>query len=127
MARFAPAFVLSAALSFGAGGALGQTVADYEAAVAAAPVVGAPPAVAESYCRLIFNYVLTAIPGSERTTYALPFFAVRSGSDANAKASATCEELRRQPVIAFNAGTGEEIVTPPRLTDPVPAPGQPKQ
>ncbi len=131
MARFAPAaaplLALSAALApCGGGAALGQTVADYEAALAAAPItapVAGPGAYAtvlqdEAYCRVLLNYVLTSIPASERYGLLLPLVSLPAASNpVIARKRAICEEERRQPVIQFNAGTGEEIVTPPQMTD----------
>lgn len=63
------------------------------------PVVG----LAEAHCRPLFNYLMTRI---DRV-------AVHSTA-----AGDICETYRVQPVIAFDGGSGEAIVTPPRFSDP---------
>ena len=123
MARFAPAFALfgtlSVTLALGSGGAaLGQTVADYRAALAGAPIAETQPGVAELYCRPLLNYLFTSIPEGERIGVVVPLVALGSGSDpAAARKREICAEVRRQGVIVFDAGSGEEIVTPPQMTD----------
>ena len=119
MSRFAPAFFLSTVLAFGGGGAaLGQTVADFDAALAKAPIIDAPPPVALSYCRVVMNYTFTSIPSGERSGIVVPLWAFSQGTDPEiARKRAICEEVRQQAVIQFDAGTGEEIVTPPKMTD----------
>ncbi|MBP2313407.1 hypothetical protein [Azospirillum soli] len=116
---FCPAFCLSATLVFGGGGtALGQTVADYQAALAAAPITQNQPLVSEAYCRPVLNYVFTSVPSGERYGLVLPLVALGGAGDpAVEQKRAICEQVRRQAVIQFDAGTGEEIVTPPQATD----------
>ncbi|MBP2232681.1 hypothetical protein J2847_006012 [Azospirillum agricola] len=113
MARFTTLLSVSLPLALLAGGALGQTVADYEAALAAAPVTDSTSAVSVAHCRTLTNYVFTNIPGGERSGLVLPLYTF-SGSDAAGIADkrAACGEVRKQPLIAFDGGTGEQIVTP---------------
>lgn len=119
MNRFAPAFLLSATLALGGGGAaLGQTVADYEAGLTAAPVINAQPATAQLYCRPLLNYVFTSIPSNERSGIVVPLWAFDQGTNPEiADKRGVCEQIRQQAVIQFDAGTGEQIVTPPQMTD----------
>jgi len=119
MARFAPVFApvlaVSVTLAVGGGGAaLGQTVADYRTALDVAPIAEAQPLVSEAYCRPLLNYVFTSIPDGERIGVVLPLVALGSGSDPEiARKRELCKEVRRAGVIVFDAGSGEEIVTPP--------------
>lgn len=119
MSRFAPAFFLSTVLAFGGGGAaLGQTVADFDAALAKAPIIDSPAPVALSYCRVVMNYTFTSIPSGERSGIVVPLWAFSQGTDPEiARKREICEQYRQQAVIQFDAGTGEEIVTPPKMTD----------
>ncbi|MCR6630211.1 MAG: hypothetical protein NVV74_09280 [Magnetospirillum sp.] len=136
MIRFAPAFCLTVTLALGSGGAaLGQTVADYEAALAKAPLASAPlgeaAAVAPSdtpsatdvlYCRPVSNYVYTSVPPGERSGIVVPFVAFDGPSDpATLRKRDLCETVRRMAVIQFDSGSGEEIVTPPQLIDTDPS------
>jgi len=60
------------------------------------------------------NYVFTSIPDGERIGVVLPLVALGSGSDPEiARKREICQEVRRAGVIVFDAGSGEEIVTPP--------------
>ncbi|CAO3448060.1 hypothetical protein [Azospirillum argentinense] len=139
MIRFAPAFCLTVTLALGSGGAaLGQTVADYEAALAKAPLNTAaattpgaasasmaadtPSATDVLYCRPVSNYVYTSVPPGERSGIVVPFVAFDGPSDpATLRKRALCETVRQMAVIQFDAGTGEEIVTPPQLIDTDPS------
>lgn len=137
MIRFAPAFCLTVTLALGTGGAaLGQTVADYEAALAKAPlgdavagagVTAAAPSAAPSgtdilYCRPVSNYVYTSVPPGERSGIVVPFVAFDGPSDpATLRKRDLCETVRRMAVIQFDSGSGEEIVTPPQLIDTDPS------
>lgn len=116
---FCPAFCVSAMLVLGGGGAaLGQTVADYQAALAGAPITENQPLVAEAYCRPVLNYLFTSVPPGERYGVVLPLVALSAGGDpAEERKRVICEQVRRQAVIQFDAGSGEEIVTPPQTTD----------
>jgi hypothetical protein len=119
MNRFMPAAALfSAALGLAlvAGipaGALAQTVMDYEVALEGAPIAPAAPA-AVAQCRPLFNYVYTSIPGDDRTSIAVPLYSFTgaSGEEIERKRS-ICAEAGELPVISFNTGSKEEIVTPP--------------
>lgn len=113
MARFTTLLSVSLPLALLAGGALGQTVADYDAALAAAPVTDAVSPDSVAYCRPLTNYVFTAIPGGERSGLVLPLYTF-NGSDGPGIADkrAACKEVRRQALIAFDGGTGQQIVTP---------------
>ncbi|MCG5239348.1 hypothetical protein [Azospirillum doebereinerae] len=113
MARFTTLLSVSLPLALLAGGALGQTVADYEAALAAAPVSDAISADSVAYCRPLTNYVFTSIPGGERSGLVLPLYTF-NGADGPGIADkrAACGEVRKQALIAFDGGTGQQIVTP---------------
>ncbi|CAO3372656.1 hypothetical protein [Azospirillum argentinense] len=141
MIRFASAFCLTATLALGSGGAaLGQTVADYEAALAKAPLntaaapVATPVATAGTtaadtpsatdvlYCRPVSNYVYTSVPPGERSGIVMPFVAFDGPSDPDTlRKRALCETVRQMAVIQFDSGSGEEIVTPPQLIDTDPS------
>ncbi|CAO3415741.1 hypothetical protein [Azospirillum argentinense] len=135
MIRFAPAFCLTATLALGSGGAaLGQTVADYEAALAKAPLntsavtmsaataADTPSATDVLYCRPVSNYVYTSVPPGERSGIVVPLVAFDGPSDpATLRKRALCETVRRMAVIQFDSGSGEEIVTPPQLIDTDPS------
>lgn len=129
MIRFAPAFCLTATLALGSGGAaLGQTVADYEAALAKAPLLdavspgGVPLEAVVTYCRPVANYVYTSVPPGERSRIVVPFVAFDTGGDpAIQRKRELCETVRQMAVIQFDAGSGEEIVTPPQLIDTDPS------
>ncbi|UKJ71865.1 hypothetical protein [Azospirillum brasilense] len=136
MIRFAPAFCLTVTLALGSGGAaLGQTVADYETALAKAPLASAPPGEAAAgapvntpsatdilYCRPVSNYVYTSVPPGERSGIVVPLVAFDGPSDpATLRKRALCEDVRRMAVIQFDSGSGEEIVTPPQLIDTDPS------
>ena len=125
MTRFAPAFCLTVTLALGSGGAaLGQTVADYEAALALAPLndaataTGAPSAIDVLYCRPVANYVFTTVPPGDRSRIVVPFVAFDwAGDPAILNKRDLCERVRRMAVIQFDSGSGEEIVTPPQLIE----------
>ncbi|MBK3734399.1 hypothetical protein GAY29_15085 [Azospirillum brasilense] len=139
MIRFAPAFCLTVTLALGSGGAaLGQTVADYEAALAKAPLntaAATTPAAASAsmaadtpsatdvlYCRPVSNYVYTSVPPGERSGIVVPFVAFDGPSDPETlRKRALCETVRQMAVIQFDSGSGEEIVTPPQLIDTDPS------
>ncbi|MFC5359610.1 hypothetical protein [Azospirillum himalayense] len=139
MIRFAPAFCLTVTLALGSGGAaLGQTVADYEAALAKAPLntaaAGTPTATAAPtvadvpsatdvlYCRPVSNYVYTSVPPGERSGIVVPLVAFDGPADpATLRKRDLCETVRRMAVIQFDSGSGEEIVTPPQLIDTDPS------
>ncbi|MBB3263181.1 hypothetical protein FHW79_000777 [Azospirillum sp. OGB3] len=143
MIRFAPAFCLTVTLALGSGGAaLGQTVADYEAALAKAPLNTAAPGTAATgpaaasattaadapsatdvlYCRPVSNYVYTSVPPGERSGIVVPLVAFDGPSDpATLRKRALCETVRQMAVIQFDSGSGEEIVTPPQLIDTDPS------
>lgn len=123
-------------LALGSGGAaLGQTVADYEAALAKAPLASAPlgeaaagtPSDAPSatdvlYCRPVSNYVYTSVPPGERSGIVVPLVAFDGPADpATLRKRDLCETVRRMAVIQFDSGSGEEIVTPPQLIDTDPS------
>lgn len=113
MARFTTVLSVSLPLALLAGGALGQTVADYDAALAAAPITDSTSAVSVAHCRTLTNYVFTSIPGDVRSSWVLPLYTI-GGSDGPGIADkrAACAEVRKQALIAFDGGTGEQIVTP---------------
>ncbi|MBK3778094.1 hypothetical protein GAY31_28925 [Azospirillum brasilense] len=131
MIRFAPAFCLTVTLALGSGGAaLGQTVADYEAALASAPLgeaaagtpSDAPSATDVLYCRPVSNYVYTSVPPGERSGIVVPLVAFDGPADpATLRKRDLCETVRRMAVIQFDSGSGEEIVTPPQLIDTDPS------
>lgn len=130
MIRFAPAFCLTMTLALGSGGAaLGQTVADYEAALAKAPLneaAGAPSDMPSAtdilYCRPVSNYVYTSVPPGERSGIVVPLVAFDGPADpATLRKRDLCETVRRMAVIQFDSGSGEEIVTPPQLIDTDPS------
>lgn len=122
MARLFPAFCVSFTIALGgAGAALGQTVADYKEALAKVPAAGTPAGV--TGCRVLENYVYTSIPEGRRFDWVLPVVSLDGKTDpAIAQTREACETLRRASVIRFDAGTGEEIVTPPQTNDLDPAP-----
>lgn len=113
MARFTTVLSVSLPLALLAGGALGQTVADYDAALAAAPITDSTSVVSVAHCRTLTNYVFTSIPGGDRSSWVLPLYTI-GGSDGPGIADkrAACAEVRKQALIAFDGGTGEQIVTP---------------
>lgn len=117
MMRFAPLATLAlVAAVLAPVPAPAQTVQDYEAAVAAVPA--APPTAVVQACLPLQNYVATSLaPGEESAPWLLsviPF--VSWGNDPGIAAKRQdCETVRQQPVIAFNQGSAEEIVTPPML------------
>lgn len=113
MARFMTILPVLLPLSLAAGGAFGQTVADYDAALAAAPITDATSAVSVAHCRTLTNYVFTVIPGGNRSGLVLPLYTVDGSDDpATLDKRAACNAVRRQALIAFDGGTGEQIVTP---------------
>ena len=129
MTRFAPAFCLTVTLALGSGGAaLGQTVADYEAALALAPLndaataTGAPSDIDVLYCRPVANYVYTTVPPGDRSRIVVPFVAFDlAGNPVILNKRHLCERVRRMAVIQFDSGSGEEIVTPPQLIESDPS------
>lgn len=114
MARLAATLALSALAAFASGGAaLGQTVADYEDALAKAPITDAQTAVSAAHCRPLMNYVFTSIPGEGRVAWTLPLYAVNGSGTADLTAKrGVCGDVRNQAMIAFDGGTGEPILTP---------------
>lgn len=107
MACFIRLLSLSLPLALLAGGAVGQTVADYGDALAAAPTADV------AGCRTLTNYAYTAIPDGGRAAWVLPLVTINgSESSAVAERREACVEARKQPLIVFDGGTGEEILTP---------------
>lgn len=107
--------VLAAALGAVASGgaALGQTVADFEDALAKAPISDAKAAVSAAHCRPLMNYVYTSMPGEGRVAWTLPLYTIDGAANADLTAKrGICGEVRAQAVIAFDGGTGEPILTP---------------
>ncbi len=117
MMRFAPAATLAIAVAFLAGPVSAQTVPDYEAALAAVP--GSPPPAVASACLPLQNYVFTAMePGERKGPWLLSLLPFTPwAGDAATAARRDCASVREAGVIAFNAGSAEEIVTPPMLED----------
>lgn len=118
MARFTTILSLSLPLALMAGAAVGQTVADYKTALETAPVADA------AGCRTLSNYVYTAIPDGKRAEWVLPLVTLDGTENpAVAQKREACAEARKQPLIAFDGGTGEQIVTPAdAYKDPVDQP-----
>ncbi|CAO3442162.1 hypothetical protein [Azospirillum largimobile] len=119
VARFIPGPALSLALAAGisavsaAGGAQAQTVGDYGAAIAAAPITDAAAETSVAYCQPLTNYVYTSIPADQRSNWVLPLVALDGSQSAEMAAKReACLKVRQQALIAFDAGTGEQIVTP---------------
>ncbi|CBS85617.1 hypothetical protein [Azospirillum lipoferum] len=118
-ARIIPGPAMSLALGAGiavavvAGGAQAQTVGDYTAAIAAAPIVDAAAEASAAYCRPLANYVYTSIPADQRADWVLPLVTLDGSQSAEMAAKReACLKVRQQALIAFDAGTGEQIVTP---------------
>ena len=119
VARFIPGLTMSLALGAGlagalaAGGAQAQTVGDYAAGLAAAPITNALTETSIVYCQPLANYVYTSIPANEQAKWVLPLVAL-TGTESPEMAAKreTCLKVRDLPLIAFDAGTGEQIVTP---------------
>ncbi|BAI73212.1 hypothetical protein AZL_025740 [Azospirillum sp. B510] len=116
-ARIIPGLTLSLALAAGVAAvsaeARAQTVGDYTAAIAAAPITDAAAAGSVAHCQTLTNYVYTSIPENQRADWVLPLVTL-DGSltpEMAAKRDA-CLKVRQQALIAFDAGTGEQIVTP---------------
>lgn len=119
VARFISGPALSLALAAGiagalaAGGAQAQTVGDYTAAMAAAPITDAVAAPSVAYCQTLTNYVFTSIPDNQRASWVLPLVTLDGTQTAETAAKReACMKVRQQALIAFDAGTGEQIVTP---------------
>jgi len=119
VARFISGPALSLALAAGiagalaAGGAQAQTVGDYTAAMAAAPITDAVAAPSVAYCQTLTNYVFTSIPNNQRASWVLPLVTLDGTQTAETAAKReACMKVRQQALIAFDAGTGEQIVTP---------------
>ena len=119
VARFIPGLTMSLALAAGiagvsgAGSAQAQTVGDYTAAIAAAPIVDATAEASIAYCRPLTNYVYTSIPADQRANWVLPLVTLDGSQSAEMAAKRdACLKVRQLPLIAFDAGTGEQIVTP---------------
>jgi hypothetical protein len=107
MARFTTILSLSLPLALMAGAAVGQTVADYKTALETATVVDA------AGCRTLTNYVYTAIPESKRAAWVLPLVTINGSEEPTVVQNReACAEARKLPLIAFDGGTGEQIVTP---------------
>lgn len=121
MNHFASAAPLAlAALLIAPAQGMGQTVADYNAALAAAQVAGVPEAVATQNCRPLSNYTALSLPSWERKGPWLmalwPFDGAPAGDEAAKRER--CRAVLAEPVIAFNPNSAEEIVTPPTMDDP---------
>jgi len=121
MNRFAPAATLAlAALLIAPAQGMGQTVADYNAALAAAQVAGIPEAAASQNCRPLSNYTALSLPSWERKGPWLlslwPFDGAPNADEAAKRER--CRAVLTEPVIAFNPNSAEEIVTPPTMDDP---------
>lgn len=119
VARFIPGLTMSLALAAGiagvsaAGSAQAQTVGDYTAAIAAAPIVDATAEASIAFCRPLTNYVYTSIPADQRANWVLPLVTLDGSQPAELAAKRdACLKVRQLPLIAFDAGTGEQIVTP---------------
>ena len=94
-----------------------QTVADYHAALKAAPVVDVPLLQAQSACRPLLNYAASSLPDGEiKRPWLLSLLPGGGSDDPDLEARRTvCLETRNQAVAVFSpAGSGEEIVTPVR-------------
>lgn len=117
MMRFVPAATLAVAVAFLAGPVSAQTVPDYEAALAAVP--GAPPSAVASACLPLQNYVFTTMePGERKGPWLLALLPFTPwAADTASGARRDCAAVRGNAVIAFNQGSAEEIVTPPKLDD----------
>lgn len=117
MMRIAPAATLAVAVAFLAGPVSAQTVPDYETALAAVP--GSPPPAVAAACRPLQNYVATAMePGGRKAPWLYSWLSFTPfASDPVATARHDCVASRETAVITFNAGSAEEIVTPPKLDD----------
>lgn len=123
VARFIPGLTMSLALAagvlgadvLGAGAAQAQTVGDYTAAMAAAPITDPAAEASAAYCRPLTNYVYTSIPDNQRSSWVLPLVTLDGTQSAETSAKRdACLKVRQQALIAFDAGTGEQIVTRPR-------------
>lgn len=116
VARFIPGLTMSLALAagvLGAGAAQAQTVGDYTAAMAAAPITDPAAEASAAYCRPLTNYVYTSIPDNQRSSWVLPLVTLDGTQSAETSAKRdACLKVRQQALIAFDAGTGEQIVTP---------------
>jgi len=116
VARFISGPALSLALAagvMGAGAAQAQTVGDYTAAMAAAPITDPAAEASAAYCRPLTNYVYTSIPDNQRSSWVLPLVTLDGAQTAETSAKRdACLKVRQQALIAFDAGTGEQIVTP---------------
>ncbi|MBP2309433.1 hypothetical protein GBZ48_34015 [Azospirillum melinis] len=121
VARFIPGLTMSLALAagvmgagvLGGGAAQAQTVGDYTAAMAAAPITDAVAAPSVAYCQTLTNYVYTSIPENQRSSWVLPLVTLDGAQSAETSAKRdACLKVRQQALIAFDAGTGEQIVTP---------------
>ena len=116
VARIIPGLTMSLALGTGIAGASpaqAQTVGDYTAAITAAPIVDAAGEASVAYCQPLTNSVYTSIPADQRANWVLPLVALDGSQSAEMAAKReTCLKVRQQALIAFDAGTGEQIVTP---------------
>ncbi|PWC33533.1 hypothetical protein [Azospirillum sp. TSO35-2] len=113
VARIIPCLSMSLPLALAAGLAHGQTVGDYRAAIAAAPVTDAVAEASVAHCQPLTNYVFTSIPDDRRSGWVLPLVTLSGSQTAEIAAKRdACAQVRKQPLIAFDAGTGEQIVTP---------------
>lgn len=121
MNRFAPAATLAlAALLIAPAQGMGQTVADYNAALAATQVAGVADAAASQNCRPLSNYTALSMPSWERKgPWLMALWPFDGAADADEAAKRErCRAVRSEPVIAFNPNSAEEIVTPPTMDDP---------
>lgn len=106
---------LAAGLAAGAatGAAQAQTVGDFTAAITAAPITDAVAETSVAYCQTLTNYVFTSIPENQKAEWVLPLVTLDGSLTAEMAAKReACMKVRQQPLIAFDAGTGEQIVTP---------------
>ncbi|MFD1623971.1 hypothetical protein [Azospirillum griseum] len=107
MSRIIPILSLSLPLALVAGVAMGQSVADYKTALETATATDA------AGCRTLSTYVFTAIPDGQRADWLLPLVTLDGKEDpVVAQKRLACLEARKQAVVAFDGGTGEQIVTP---------------
>lgn len=113
---------VAAALAAGLGGAgaQAQTVADYEAALAAA--MNAPNL--DAACQPLVNYTFVSMSEADKVDPSPIFGLLRLAggwadeADPAASARAACMAKMKHPVITFDGGLGEDIVAQPPLEDP---------
>lgn len=118
----AAGIAVAAAVAGGLGGACAQaqTVADYEAALAAA--ASAPNL--DAACQPLVNYTFVSMSDADRVDPSPLFGLLRLAggwmdeTDTAAAARAACLAKMKHPVITFDGGLGEDIVAQPPLEDP---------